>query len=281
MVTKKSLNTLKKTLGLTGAILVASAISPNTASAQGKLVDNKDKTEVTVTPNNYIVVDTATVEGILTAKDEKEAKKMLSSYSKEYGIAKEMLPKYFEKVLAEFSGQEYLYFETIKHDMKPHKHTVDLMGEKTTYKTPGPKTEKFDRFYVVVGNNHSQEESDIDYIHAIVNAKDVFAKSGLNLLNPLPSQKKMFSDEGLLNMAQNRIYGDQYGVDMQVNKDGRLDGVSTILQFNDGKSEEIAHLTYDKGKFIGGEVRGQPILKIDGNNQLAMQKALGDLRQNQ
>ena len=277
MVTKESLNRFKKALGVTGAILVASAISPNTASAQGKMVDNKDNTEITVKPSNYIVVDTATVEGVLTAKNEEEAQKLLASYSKKYDIDKDNLPQYFDKVLANYSGQEYLYLETVKNDMKPHKHTINLFGEKHTYQRPGPKNSPFDSFYMVVGSGQSQKEINIDYVHTIVNAKDVFEKSGLNLVNPLPSEKELLSDKGLMNMLENSVYGNQYGVNMHVNKDGRLDGVSTILQFNEGKSEEIAHLTYNNGKFIGGEVNGQPIQKVNNSNQMAMIKAFDEL----
>ncbi len=295
---KNKLNSLKKKIGLTSTLLLATTLSPNSVQAQ-EITDNKDKTEITTVSDNYLVLDTAAIEGVLIAENEKEANKLLRHYSKQYDIKKEDIPLLFEKVLKNFSGQEYLYLETVKNDMKPHKHTVYPFTEigdiktKYTHIRPGPKKSHFDSFHIAVigyvsANNSLKRQDfperniDIDYLHTIVNAKDVFEKSGLNLLNPIPEEKKLFSNEGLLNMAENRIYGDNYGVDMQVNhKTGRLNGISTILKFNDGQAEEIAHLKYDNGKFIGGDVNGNPIRKVDNSNQIAIQKALSNLIQNQ
>ncbi|MBR6355513.1 MAG: hypothetical protein IKR92_01545 [Alphaproteobacteria bacterium] len=279
---KSYLDRLKKKLGLTGALLLAGAtLSPNTANAE-EVTDTKNKIELTTTPKDYIVVDTATMEGVLTAQNEKEAQKLLNHYARKYVKDKEILPSRLEKILKEFSGQEYLLLETIKNDMKPHKHTIRPFADlgdntKYTFIKPGPKKMPFDSFRFFVGG---EEEINIDYLRTIVNAKDVFEKSGLNLLNPLPSEKKLFSDEGLLDMLKNRVNGDNYGVDMQVNKEtGRLNGVSTIRKFDGEKSEIIANLKYDNGKFIGGDVNGKPIRAFDASKQMATQKALNELQQ--
>lgn len=282
---KSYLDRLKKKLGLTGALLLAGAtLSPNTANA-AEVTDTKNKIELTATPKDYIVVDTATIEGVLTAQNEKEAQKLLKHYVTKYAKDKEILPSRLEKILKEFSGQEYLLLETIKNDMKPHKHTIRPFADlgdntKDTFIKPGPKKMPFDSFRFVVYSGGSEKSINIDYLRTIVNAKDVFEKSGLNLLNPLPSEKKLFSDEGLLDMLKNRVNGDNYGVDMQVNREtGRLNGVSTIRKFDGEKSEIIAHLKYDNGKFIGGDVNGKPIRAFDASKQMATQKALNELQQ--
>lgn len=268
MSIKDQIHNLKK-LCLGGALALGTFL-PAAASTPEKSEDvNKEKTEVRASEG-------LAVEGIVTAKDEKEARKAIKKIQGKYGYPAGSMERFID--LAGYVGQEHLFLETIAKETKPKK--VHL-GKDITFYRDGRYVTAHDgvdlKFKVpeLKGKlwfvrKGEEKFTEVDVVRTVVNAKDILEKSGIEFSLSDLSMKKEDA------VAQDMIKRKDKAILMELDENNRLHGTSRVVENEGG---EIARLVYEHGEFISGEVNGKPITKVNNNKQMAARKVLEDYRQ--